>query len=199
MNKALLLTLLLAALPLLGAAQPEALARINEQRLRTSQASMYILGGWAAGNMAVSGYLRGRRSGEARYFHEMNVFWNVVNLGLAAGGLYSVAQAQGDSLSLWQTVEEQQKLEKILLFNLALNFTYITAGALLRERAQRPGISRPERLSGYGRSLILQGGFLLLFDTGQYIAQRSQSRPALREVLEHVSYSENGLGLQWRF
>ncbi len=45
---------------------------------------------------------------------------------------------------------------------------YVLAGSYLRRRAAQPGQLRPERPLGYGRSLWVQGGFLLLFDGGMW-------------------------------
>lgn len=178
----------------------EQLYDINETRLRLNKINMYVLGGWAVGNMAVSGILRSRTEGTTRYFHEMNVFWNVVNLGLAAGALYGVYHTDLDSYDLWQTFSEQQKLEKILLFNLALNFTYMTAGGYLIERSRR-GEPRADQFKGYGQSLLLQGGFLLLFDATQYWLHHSSNHPRLEEALSTVQLSAGpgGVGLSWMF
>ncbi|RMG76001.1 MAG: hypothetical protein D6722_00080 [Bacteroidetes bacterium] len=175
-------------------AQDLSLEAINSQRLQLNKANMYVLGGWAVGNMAVSGYLRGRTTGNTRYFHEMNVFWNVVNLGLAAGGLYGSYTTDPASLDLYATFSEQQKLEKILLFNMALNFTYLTAGGYLIERS-KTATNRPERLKGYGQSLLLQGGFLLVFDVTQFLLHHYRAAPHLEQWLRHVAVTGQGVGV----
>ncbi len=197
------LILVLLMLPLMLSAQEitaDQLHEINETRLRLNKVNMYVLGGWAVSNMAVSGLLRGRTEGPTRYFHEMNVFWNVVNLGLAAGALYGVYTSDPHSYDLWQTFAEQQQLEKILLFNLALNFTYMTAGGYLMERSRR-GEPRADLFKGYGQSLLLQGGFLLLFDATQYLLHHSSNNPRLQEVLSTVQLSAGpgGVGMSWVF
>ncbi|MDX1909801.1 MAG: hypothetical protein SF053_22380 [Bacteroidia bacterium] len=172
--------------------------QINTDRIRINQRNMYVLGGWAVGNIAVSGVLRSRTQGSTRYFHEMNVFWNIINLGLSAGGLYGASQEDPASLSAWETIHEQEKLEKILLFNMALNFTYMTAGAYLTERS-RTAVNRPERLRGYGQSLIMQGGFLLLFDMTQYLVHHQTNYPRLEQLVSHLHVYGNGIGMNWQF
>ncbi len=174
------------------------LYKLNADRIQLNKTNMWVLGGWALGNIGISSVMRARSSGTMRYFHEMNVIWNVVNLGLAVGGLYGSFQADPGSFDLWSTYAEQQKIEKILLFNLALNFTYLTAGGYLMERSRRT-IQRPERLQGYGQSLLLQGGFLLLFDATQYFLHHYQSHDRLRQLLEGVQLSGAGIGYQWWF
>jgi len=190
------ITLLLVALPL-SAQQPE-LDEINQTRLKLNKINMFVLTGWAAGNILVGGIGRSQTMGTTRYFHEMNMFWNVVNLGLAAGGLYGVYTTDPSGMDLWTTLAEQDKLERILLFNLALNFTYMTAGGYLIERSRRTD-GNSERNLGYGRSLILQGGFLLLFDTSQYLLHHFSNNESLKQVVQGLSVSANGVGLQFQF
>ncbi|MEL6592214.1 MAG: hypothetical protein AAFP02_07605 [Bacteroidota bacterium] len=198
-HRHLSLLLILLFLPLgFLLAQDQTLIELNTNRLQLNKTNMYVLGGWAVGNLAVSGSLLRRTSGSTRYFHEMNVFWNVVNLGLAAGGLYGSYTTDPAALSLWESYQEQQKLEKILLFNLALNFTYMTAGGYLMERS-KTAINRPERLKGYGQSLLLQGGFLLLFDTAQYLLHHYQAQPKLEQLIGHLQVGPQSIGLQWTF
>ncbi len=193
MKKFVFLVFALAWLPV-QAQQAEQLRQLNEHRLRLNTTNMIVLGGWALGNIGVSSVLRARSTGSLRYFHEMNVVWNFVNLGLAAGGLYGSLSSDPGSFGLWQTYAEQQKIEKVLLFNLALNFTYLTAGGYLIERS-KTATQRPERLRGYGQSLLLQGGFLLLFDTAQFLLHRQHAYPALQELIQGLSISSQGVGL----
>jgi hypothetical protein len=148
--------------------------------------------------MATSSILRSQTTGTTRYFHEMNVFWNVVNLGLAGGSLYAVYQSDPASFNTLQTIAEQQKIEKLLLFNAGLDVGYIMTGFYLRERSLRT-TNKPERLKGYGNSLLLQGGFLLLFDLGLYTALHSQVNPKIEQLLGAIQVSPQSLGLIIQF
>ncbi len=189
---------LLAIEGLYGQEVIPSLEEINQTRLRLNRTNMYVLGGWALGNMAVGGILRARTEGPTRYFHEMNAIWNCVNLGLAAGALIGMGNEDLSSYDLWQTFAEQQKLEKILLFNMALNFTYMTAGGYLIERSRR-GEPRADLFLGYGRSLVLQGGFLFLFDLTQYLVHHQSNHGRLEQILSSIQLSQQGLGLMWVF
>lgn len=181
-----------------GWAQEPDLEAINRQRLKLNQTHMLVLGGWAVGNILTGLALKGQATGSTRYFHEMNVFWNLVNLGLAGGGLYAALTTDPGGFDLWQTYHEQQKLEKIILFNCALNVGYMAAGAYLTERARR-GEKQAERWKGYGRSLVLQGAFLLIFDAVQYGVHHSHAQPALKVLLTHVHPTSTGLAITWQF
>ncbi|MEM8890146.1 MAG: hypothetical protein AAGD28_19385 [Bacteroidota bacterium] len=182
----------------LGQAQDLELLEFNQKRIKTSNRAMYVLGGWAVGNIALGGIQRSRLSGEQKYFHEMNLFWNLVNLGIAGAALYGNSQVDPGALSLFESLKEQDKLEKILWFNVALNGSYILGGAWLKERA-KSATNRPERLKGYGNSLMLQGGFLLVYDLVHVLVQQSQSSDKVEAFLSQVQFSGTGISLRFIF
>jgi hypothetical protein len=135
---------------------------------------MIGLGSWALGSIAVSGPLWFITEGSTQRFHEMNVAWNLVNLGIAGAGLFvelrtPMVTGLGDALAA------QRRIESTLLLNIGLDVAYMAAGWALLERAKRDG---PDTLrwEGYGYSLILQGGFLFLFDIGFLLFQQ-RNRP----------------------
>ncbi|QKG54238.1 hypothetical protein GKZ67_18600 [Hymenobacter sp. BRD67] len=49
---------------------------------------------------------------------------------------------------------------------------YLLIALWLLTRAQAPAATRPERLLGYGRSVQLQGAFLLVFDLAMWALLR---------------------------
>lgn len=175
-------------------AQADLLESANSKRLHINSSAMWVLGSWAVGNIASGAILRNNTSGSRRYFHEMNMIWNVVNLGLAGAGLYGSYTTDPSTLGLWETLQEQQKIEKILLFNAALDLGYMATGAYLIERAKNT-TKKPERLKGYGQALILQGAFLLLFDSGVYTIQHTQTQPLLKELIGGIAVSPNSIGI----
>lgn len=131
-----------------------------EAHVESMQTGMTILGGWAMTNLLVGGVARQYSSGYLRYFHEMNAGWNVVNLGIAAIGYYALPD-----VTHWTAlvgVNELNKIDRILLFNAGLDLGYMALGYGLIERGRRLD---SERYIGYGRSLLVQGGFLFLFDS----------------------------------
>lgn len=136
---------------------------LNEKRLNINVYGMSILGGWALLNIGSGVVLRSQTTGETRYFHEMNALWNTVNLALAGVGFYTAMNTDPYAQDLQQSLQEQAGIQKLLLFNAGLDVGYIMTGLWLRERGKR-NVSRPERLRGWGSGLILQGGFLLVFD-----------------------------------
>jgi len=194
------LTLLLFLLCLTGfsttfAQTDFSLEQWNHDRISFNQNAMYVLGGWALTNIAVGAVGWNQTGGATRYFHQMNLAWNTVNLGIASFALYNLSQGDASSYSLIESLKEGQTLEKVLLFNAGLDFGYMAFGAYLHQR----GINKSSsRLKGYGTSLIIQGGFLLVFD-GILFAMTQDLNAPLLEHIEHLSVTANGLSLNVRF
>jgi hypothetical protein len=139
---------------------PFNLQAFNQQRMHTTQTAMIVLGGWAVANIATGLVAMGQTSGEARYFHQMNAIWNVVNLGIATAGYLGSRKLNGASWNMPGSIKEQNKIEKIYLVNGA----YILGGLYAREYGKNQSGKEQDRWKGYGSSIILQGGFLLLYD-----------------------------------
>ncbi|MCU0424301.1 MAG: hypothetical protein MUF71_01610 [Candidatus Kapabacteria bacterium] len=165
---------------------------LNSSRIHINKTAMFTLGAWAVSNMAVNGTLlalQGNTSPQDRssayYFQQMNVFWNVVNLGLAAGGLYGAYTETPHGISLFETIDKQASIERILLLNAGLDAAYIAAGAWMLERSKNSR-EQANLWQGYGESLILQGAFLLVFDVAVYFIHHNSAEPHLREILSGV-------------
>ncbi len=124
--------------------------------------AMIILGGWALANFAVSGTLLKRTSGETRFFHQMNIFWNTVNFCIAAAALAWLFR-RGPVAGGRELLSAYRTFTRVLLINAGLDILYISGGIVMRRFGKRGG-ERGPRLAGYGVSLIVQGGFLFAFD-----------------------------------
>jgi hypothetical protein len=168
--------------------------QFEQTRLQRNQAGMLILGSWAVGNLAVSPLLARRSEGSQKYFHQMNGYWNVVNLTLAGVGYIGVRAAMGAEPTWTSMLHEQVVLEKILLVNAALDAGYIVGGLYLKERGKNSE-NHADRLTGFGNSLLLQGGFLLLFDVGFY-AVVHQNYNQIFDWLQNFQLTTQGAGLK---
>lgn len=164
------------------------LEKINEKRLQLNKDGMKVLGSWAAGNIIIGGIGMTQSDGNVRYFHQMNLAWNSVNLAIAGLGYFG-SRRDPSEFNLKETVKEFSKFENILLFNAGLDVGYMATGAYLWERGIRKENSR---LKGYGQSLILQGGFLFTFDLIMYLASKQQSN-SLLEVLDDIQLQPTGV------
>jgi hypothetical protein len=171
-RSSLVLGLLFLALPLVAGGQEvvvppgppsarEWLAAHNAEAVHLNRVAMGVLFGWAALNIGtgVAGHFA--TQGETRAFFQANAAWNVVNLAIAGFGYHGQATAEPATWDLARSLAEGQKLERLLLLNTGLDVGYLAFGAFLWERGLRKD---SERLRGWGKSLLVQGGFLLVFD-----------------------------------
>lgn len=168
----------------------------NTQRYKTDQKLMLSLGSWASINIVGSGIGWARsNSEENKYFHQMNVMWNLVNLGLAIPG-YIKAKKDNSVTGVYQILEAQRKTETVFLVNAGIDLAYIGSGLLLRSRA--PNVEKSSQFLGYGNSMILQGGFLLLFDWIAYTVHRKNAKNQLAPILQKIEPSDQGIGLKYK-
>lgn len=174
----------------------QSIEQFNKERIQTDKRLMIGLGSWATTNFVVSGIGWATvSSGEAHYFHQMNVLWNTVNIGLAVQG-YLKAKKANSSLSFAETIRTQHKTEKIFLINTGLDIGYMAGGLLLRSEA-KTNISKRDQFNGFGNSLLMQGGFLFVFDLTAYMIHNRHSKKSLDKLMNSVELSSSGLGLQW--
>jgi hypothetical protein len=150
---------------------------LDQRRNKINKAGMLVLGSWAAANIGLNSVLYFTSDEDIRYFYQMNALWNVVNLGIAGLGYWGSVRA-APSEDLFSAVDAQYGIEKALLFNAGLDTGYMMAGLFLMQYAENTN-KNPAMFRGYGQSLLLQGGFLLVFDLVMYAIQRGN-----RDLLE---------------
>ena len=153
---------------------------------------MIGLGSFAVSNFAVSGtgYFMADDP-TVKHFHEMNVMWNTVNLGLAVPGYLKAIRVQPE-LTLEQMRKEQRKTEQIFLINSVLDLGYMSAGLWMRKAADQQG-ERRDLFQGYGSSLLFQGSFLLAFDAVAYAVHRRHGQQLV--PLENLTVLPTGTGV----
>jgi hypothetical protein len=144
------------------------------QSSRITQTGMIVLGAWSLGNISAGAIGWSQTSGQQKYFHQMNLFWNTVNLAIAGYGYYTNSLTDCSTMAFSEVFAKHQQTEKILLINSLLDVGYIGAGFGMRYFSSKFP-NRTEMLKGYGNSLILQGGFLLVFDGILYAIMKNTS------------------------
>lgn len=172
------------------------LSNFNQERLDLNKKGMVVLGSWAGANLITNGILLSNSSGSDKYFYQMNVYWNAVNGALAGLGVLGAKKKQGN-LSAFQTLEEQSSTEKIFLINTGLDVAYVMTGVYLLEKSKN-STDNKDMLKGYGQSVILQGGFLLLFDGVMYGVHRSHLKKG-KAIFENLTFTGNQVGFVLRF
>ncbi len=166
----------------------------NQTRIDYNKRGMLILGSWAIGNIALGGIMSGRTSGETKAFHQMNLYWNTVNLVIAGFGYYSAAN-EVSGIEFWETIQAQHSIEKILLVNAALDVGYMVGGLYVLERGRR--LER-DQLRGFGKSIIIQGAFLMAFDAIKYGFHNSHGN-FLPKIVDNIVFNGEGMGLLFIF
>lgn len=179
---------LTAAVPLMAQQlTPVSAAAFRAECTALDRRGMLVLGGWALGNVGVSGARYFATEGPEKYFHQMNVGWGVVNLALAGTTLLAAHRpttSNSDDESRPALVRTQLRTENLYLFNAGLDVAYLATGLYLQERANsRPTPRRQQQLRGYGRSVLLQGGFLLAFDGLMFAAHHRHGQRQLYPLL----------------
>jgi len=156
---------------------------------------MYSLLGWSLGNILVGSAGSFSSTGSVKHFHQFNVGWNVVNLGLASSGVISLRKKNVTGMETLELFKEVNKMSKIFLFNAGLDLGYLAAAAFLNERGKA---RQDDRFIGFGNALMLQGGFLLVFDLLMY-ALVNTNRRSMLNTMSTLAPSSSGLGLVIRF
>ena len=176
------LTIILLIISCHAFAQQDSLKKYNAERVRITSNGMEYLGGWGLLNLGTGAYLNwgsGTKtitvtvggsqvpervssiSPELKYFGEMNTIWGSVDFVTALLGYTGTQNNKNKKLTPAQTLHEQERIEKIFKINMYLDVVYLGAGTYLK----LAGDSRNSpMMKGYGESVLLQGGFLLLFD-----------------------------------
>lgn len=128
-----------------------------------AQMVSYRLLGWSAASVAVGSWLMRRSGSLIRAVGIQFVVWGLIDAAIAGFGLYNNRRsAQSDKAGDPEFVEQESgKLRRLLWINGGLDVLYLWGGAWLFRRGQqknRPG------WRGHGLGVIIQGGFLLIFD-----------------------------------
>lgn len=172
-------TLLIGALPRLSAQASDSThvsAWVKQQQL--NKKGMLVLGSWATGNILTSAFMLPQRSGSYHRFYQMNMYWNFVNLALAVPGYFGARKKlqQYRKNTLFVSPDDyrksQRKTEKLFLINSGLDVLYMGAGILMMQQSNK-NPSNFDLVNGYGKSILLQGGFLFTFDLAMFLFHRN--------------------------
>lgn len=169
------------------------LENFNQKRININKVGMLTLGSWAVGNILVGSIMRSNASGGTQYFWDGNIYWNLVNLGLAGFAYYNLSQSDPAGFNLFESINEQYNIQKILLLNSGLDVAYMAGGFFLKERSKNIN-KRKTMFEGFGNALILQGAFLLAFDITLYFIHANRN-----SFFENLLLSQDGIGILYKF
>jgi len=165
------------------------LTAFNARRLKLLRGSMGVIGSWALVNMAGAGVGWAlSRDDRARTFWEGTAIWNTVNLGLGVIGLLMSRHDDSAELDLKASLSQGDTYEKLFLFNGGLDVAYFVGAAFLLEHGSRTG---EVKWTGYGNALLVQAGFLLVFDLALFFLHRRIDQ----QLMNRLVPTPNGVGL----
>jgi hypothetical protein len=195
---ALIVVVVLVAFPRSLRAQElsfkDTIAAYNSQRIHTNKKGMLVLGSWGIANVAAGGlgYFTAK-TGEWRYFHEMNALWGVVNAGIAGVGFAGARKELSAHLNYRQSYDRYLSNKKLYLVNACLDVVYIGTGVGLASYGSSAK-SNAEICKGFGKSLVLQGVFLLLFDNVMF-ASHARNNARWFQIISEIRVSNAGVGV----
>jgi hypothetical protein len=173
----------------------------NLRQLEINKSGMYGLSAWALANLLYGSFATGFTHGEAQAFHASNTIWGAVNLVIGVPGIFaSYQKKKAMNMSFGSTILHQHGQEKLYLINGGLDFAYIGAGAAMWGFSDRAANQRARNiLSGGGKSFVMQGGFLLLFDWSMYIAHSQHAYRNLNRYTSGLAFTGTGMSYSLAF
>ena len=173
---------------------PEAVAM---ERINITRGYMTALGAWGLVNVVQGSISTTNTVGPEHYFHQMSAYFNAVNVGIAAVGFLGIKKQLLKTNTLASEIQAQQKIQKILLINSALDVGYFTTGLLMRNSGIK---NQNAKIQGYGGSIMLQGAFLLVYDLLQFGAHRKNGKRLGQKFgIWTLGPTPSGMGLAYRF
>ena len=156
---------------------------------------MTILGAWGVANIADGGigYFMAKQD-EWKYFHEMNAVWGVVNTGIAALGLANGRRERAEKINAMTAYERYKASKKIYLINSGLDVLYMATGLGLTKYAETAK-QNAAIFNGFGKSIVMQGAFLFIFDNFMYTTHARYNSKWIR-VMDELTVSTNGIGIR---
>lgn len=117
-----------------------------------------ILGSWSILSIGTGGYQLLSPNPFVKAMGLQNLIWGAVDGGIALYGSHQLNSTNWNGRDLQK---EREKFRKILLVNSILDVGYLVLGVALFK-------ANNSKWHGHGQGILIQGGFLLLFDGVNY-------------------------------
>lgn len=117
-----------------------------------------VLGGWSVLSMGTGAFQLSSPNPYVKAMGLQNLIWGAVDGGLALYGSHRLTTTTWGYKDLQK---ERENFRRILLINTFLDLGYLVLGVSLAKAAN-------PKWHGHGQGVIIQGGFLLLFDGINY-------------------------------
>lgn len=159
---------------------------------------MQVLCTWGIANIADGGigYFAAKQD-EWKYFHEMNAVWGAANFTIASLRLGHGRYELSEKLNYRQSYSRYKADKKRYLINSGIDVLFISAGLALT-KYNAPTKTGQAMYNGFGKSIVLQAGFLFIFDNFMYTSHARMSSKWYR-IMDEISVSANGIGIKHTF
>lgn len=147
------------SLPVGEAQADEAGDAARDAFIRDQRNHMTVLGAYALGSVAAGVPMLTSDRSEIRAAGLQNLAWGAVDgvIALVALGATNNLKDERNTAAHW--ADERSTSRRIFAINAGLDVLYVATGALLL------ALGKTEWLRGTGAGVLVQGGFLLAFDT----------------------------------
>lgn len=188
--------ILLASLQVI-AQDMEVFNQYNHELNTQNRNGMIALGSWGVGNIIVgtAGALTTEPGSMMFNFHLMNASWNIVNVAIAVPAYLGARKRLSKSYDIPGSFKLQRQQETLYAINMAADVLYIGSGVFLQEFGNRYEPKVNDAFKGLGYSLILQGGFLLVFDAVMFGMHKRHWTKNERKIFEQLEFS--GTSIKW--
>ena len=179
----------------------DTLATYNLHKTRINKTGLKILGSWGLVNITAGGigYVTSTQN-ETKYFSEMSMAWGVVNTGIAALSLINVRREMAANLGYEGAYRSYKASKKLYLINAGLDVVYIGVGLGLAGYSQNTRLTKTDQsmYSGFGKSVVIQGVFLLLFDNFMFSAHQLDNSKWYR-IMNEIRFTNKTVGFNYSF
>lgn len=127
--------------------------------LRDQRNHMTVLGAFALGSVAAGIPMLTSNRAEIRAAGVQNLAWGAIDGVIALVATIGTNNLRGEQGSAAHWADERDTSRRIFAVNAGLDVLYVATGALLL------ALGKTETLRGTGAGILVQGGFLLAFDT----------------------------------
>jgi hypothetical protein len=161
---------------------------INKRRYQIARTGFITLGSWAALNIVAGLIGRQHSTGERKQFFRATTIAGAIDMLFAGVGYITTNRIAARPHDVVETFKKQALAEKVFLVSVGLDIGVVAYGLYTKERANRFTGEKSAWLNGAGKTLLLQGSFLILFDGILYILQAKNGK-RLHQKLQSLSLS----------
>lgn len=176
----------------------DSVKKYNDQRIAINKTGLEVQGAWGIANIAAGsiGYF-GAKDGEGKYFSEMNGIFGLLNTGLSVAGLNMVKKQLTQKITYGESYNRYCTDKKIYLIGAGIDVIFIGAGFGLSAYGSSAK-SSADVYTGFGKSLALQGVFLLLFDNIMLLEHNRNTNKWYR-IMDELHFTNNRVGFNYSF